>query len=111
MIFFLCFFVFRFSFYCLHVLCYSHCIVTPRVKLGLYLQNGERIVTIDSVTSSHPMHNIMTVMGLLQLRFELDSSTIRVRFELDSATTRYEMRTIRMRFEHESYEELCAFEQ
>ena len=30
-------------------------------------------------------------MGLLQLRFELDSSTIRVRFELDSATTRYEV--------------------
>jgi len=29
--FFLCFFVFRFSFYCLHVLCYSHCIVTSRV--------------------------------------------------------------------------------
>ena len=28
-------------------------------------------------------------MGLLQLRFELNSSTIRVRFELDSATTRY----------------------
>ena len=38
---------------------------------------------------------------------------IRVRFELDSATTRYEMRTIRVRFEHvtTSYEELCAFEQ
>jgi len=29
------------------------------------------------------------VMGLLQLRFEHDSSTIRVRFEHDSATTRY----------------------
>ena len=29
--FFLRFFVFRFSFYCLHVLCYSHCIVTSRV--------------------------------------------------------------------------------
>ena len=28
---FLCFFVFRFSFYCLHVLCYSHCIVTSHV--------------------------------------------------------------------------------
>jgi len=41
-------------------------------------------------------------MGLLQLRFELDS-----------ATTRYEMRTIRVRFEHATtlYEELCAFEQ
>jgi len=25
------FFVFRFSFYCLHVLCYSHCIVISRV--------------------------------------------------------------------------------
>ena len=38
---------------------------------------------------------------------------IRARFELDSATTRYEMRTIRVRFEHAttSYEELCAFEQ
>jgi len=31
------------------------------------------------------------VMGLLQLRFEHDSSTIRVRFEHDSATTRYEV--------------------
>ena len=30
-------------------------------------------------------------MGLLQLRFELDSSTIRVRFDLDSATTRYDV--------------------
>ena len=53
------------------------------------------------------------LMGLLQLRFEHDSSTIRVRFEHDSATTRYEMCTIRARFEHDttSYEELCAFEQ
>jgi len=36
-----------------------------------------------------------------------------LRFEHDSATTRYEMRTIRARFEHDttSYEELCAFEQ
>ena len=42
------------------------------------------------------------LVGLLQLRFERDS-----------ATTRYEMRTIRARFEHDttSYEELCAFEQ
>jgi len=33
--------------------------------------------------------------------------------EHDSATTRYEMRTIRLRFERDttSYEELCAFEQ
>jgi len=30
-------------------------------------------------------------MGLLQLRYEHDSSTIRVRFEHDSATTRYEV--------------------
>jgi len=29
------------------------------------------------------------LMGLLQLRYEHDSSTIRVRFEHDSATTRY----------------------
>jgi len=38
---------------------------------------------------------------------------IRVRFEHDSATTRYEMRTIRLRFERDttSYEELCALEQ
>jgi len=34
---------------------------------------------------------IATVMGLLQLRYEHDSSTIRVRFEHDSATTRYEV--------------------
>jgi len=41
-------------------------------------------------------------MGLLQLRYEHDSTT-----------TRYEMRTIRVRFERDtkSYEELCAFEQ
>jgi len=31
----------------------------------------------------------MPLMGLLQLRYEHDSSTIRVRFEHDSATTRY----------------------
>ena len=29
------------------------------------------------------------VMGLLQLRYEHDSSTIRLRFDYDSATTRY----------------------
>jgi len=48
------------------------------------------------------------VMGLLQLRYKHDSSTIRVRFEHDSATTRYEMRTIRVRFERDttSYEEI-----
>ena len=31
------------------------------------------------------------VMGLLQLRYEHDSSTIRLRFDYDSATTRYEV--------------------
>jgi len=49
MIFFLCFLVFRFSFYCLHVLCYSHCTVTSRVccdvfclRRGLtFLRNGQ----------------------------------------------------------------------
>jgi len=54
----------------------------------------------------------IAVMGLLglQLRYEHDSTTIRL---YDSATTRYEMRTIRLRFEYDttSYEELCAFEQ
>jgi len=56
---------------------------------------------------------MLLVMGLLQLPYEHDSSTIRVRFEHDSATTRYEMRTIRVRIERDttSYEELCAFEQ
>ena len=38
------------------------------------------------------------LMGLLQLRYEHDSSTIRLRFDYDSATTRYEMRTIRVRY-------------
>ena len=54
-----------------------------------------------------------SVMCLLQLRYEHDSSTIRLRFDYDSATARYEMRTIRLRFERDttSYEELCAFEQ
>ena len=54
-----------------------------------------------------------SLMGLLQLRYEHDSSTIRLRFDYDSATTRYEMRTIRLRFERDttSYAELCAFEQ
>jgi len=37
----------------------------------------------------------LSVMGLLQLRYEHDSSTIRLRFERDTT----------------SYEELCAFEQ
>ena len=46
------------------------------------------------------------VMGLLQLRYEHDSSTIRVRFEHDSTTTRYNTlrgflcARIRDRFEH-----------
>jgi len=31
------------------------------------------------------------VMGLLQLRYEHDSSTILLRFDYDSATTRYEV--------------------
>ena len=45
--------------------------------------------------NAHCAGKIRLFMGLLQLLFELDSSTIRVRFE--HATT--------------SYEELCAFEQ
>ena len=32
-----------------------------------------------------------SLMGLLQLRYEHDSSTIRLRFDYDSATTRYEV--------------------
>ena len=46
------------------------------------------------------------VMGLLQLRFEHDSSTIRARFEHDTSTTRYNTlrgfscARIRHRFEH-----------
>jgi len=47
--------------------------------------------TLDAHVHSPPM----TVMGLLQLRYEHDSSTIRLRFERDTT----------------SYEELCAFEQ
>jgi len=39
--------------------------------------------------------SVRLLMGLLQLRYEHDSSTIRVRFECDTT----------------SYEELCAFEQ
>ena len=46
----------------------------------------------DLQTISHDNAN---VMGLLQLRYEHDSSTIRVRLERDTT----------------SYEELCAFEQ
>jgi len=44
---FLCFFVFKFSFYCLHVLCYSHCIVTSRVCRDVFCthnNNNNRIV-------------------------------------------------------------------
>ena len=33
----------------------------------------------------------LPLMGLLQLRYEHDSSTIRLRFDYDSATTRYEV--------------------
>ena len=59
----------------------------------------------DAANMSHwaPIHRqTFPLMGLLQLRYEHDS-----------ATTRYEMRTIRIRFERDttSYEELCAFEQ
>jgi len=47
--------------------------------------------------ASTPTGHITPVclMGLLQLRYEHDSSTIRLRFERDTT----------------SYEELCAFEQ
>ena len=52
-----------------------------------------------------PTH-VLPLKGLLQLRFEHDSSTIRARFEHDTSTTRYNMlrgfscARIRDRFEH-----------
>jgi len=54
MIFFLCFFVFRFSFYCLHVLCYSHCIVTLRVCHDVFCthnNNNNRYLVTPSTTA------------------------------------------------------------
>jgi len=44
---------------------------------------------------SYRVQFMSMLMGLLQLRYEHDSSTIRLRFERDTT----------------SYEELCAFEQ
>jgi len=43
------------------------------------------------------------LMGLLQLRYEHDSSTIRLRFDYDSATTRYEVfRALAYEIEYEN---------
>ena len=52
--FFLCFFVFRFSFYCLHVLCYSHCIVTSRDCRDVFCthtNNNNRYLVTPSTTA------------------------------------------------------------
>ena len=62
------------------------------------------VATVIVAACSH--FRLHTVVGLLQLRYEHDSSTIRVRFEHDSATTRYNTlrgfscARIRDRFEH-----------
>ena len=51
--FFLCFFVFRFSFYCLRVLCYSHCIVTSRVCRGVFCTHNNNNNNKRNVRKSH----------------------------------------------------------
>ena len=62
-----------------------------------------------SHTATSTTHTYGPITIAIRARFEYDSSSIR----LQHATTRYEMRTIRVRFERDttSYEELCAFEQ
>ena len=80
--------------------------VAVRVKTGVtpailsrrffsrhFIARWSRSVRLCSCTP-----RLCRVMGLLQLRYEHDSSTIRLRFDYDSATTRYEMRTIRVRY-------------
>ena len=53
--FFLCFFVFRFSFYCLHVLCYNNCIVTSRVSIVMCFVHI--IIIIIAVPTYSSMHH------------------------------------------------------
>ena len=50
---FLCFFVFRFSFYCLHVLCYSHFIVTSCVCRDVFCTHNNNNNTHHSSVVSH----------------------------------------------------------
>jgi len=52
-------------------------------------------VNVAEIISARKCAQNNRVMGLLQLRYEHDSSAIRVRFERDTT----------------AYEELCAFEQ
>jgi len=55
MIFFLCFFVFRFSFYCLRVLCYSYCIVTSRVCRDVFCTHNNSNNNIHNCCFSNLM--------------------------------------------------------
>ena len=65
--------------------------------LGWALWTVHTNMSVSSVIKVRRRHRRFAcfVMGLLQLRYEHDSSTIRLRFERDTT----------------SYEELCAFEQ
>ena len=70
-----------------------------RPDSGLYfVLIGYTELQLSRWLSSEHVHSnkaVRQLMGLLQLRFEYDSSTIRARFEHDTT----------------SYEELCAFKQ
>ena len=78
-----------------------HCAANGRDRSGA----APRVVWLrDGSTVDLPY--VSRLMGLLQLRFELDSSTIRARFEHDTSTARYNTlrgfscARIRDRFEH-----------
>ena len=102
-----CVLPFRLMTSCLHIM--SRCTLQKERALKVTLQvaleaaaGAESAVYDCLVIRLHASYKIIQnmrmrpiVMGLLQLRYEHDSSTIRLRFERDTT----------------SYEELCAFEQ
>ena len=92
--------------------------IVCRAKANIHMANWQLCFT-DLRSNIHVAnHTVWSLYsssryGPITIAIRARFESIRVWFELDSATTRYEMRTIRVRFEHAttSYEELCAFEQ
>ena len=104
--------------------CFSLAYTCHQLTMTLYTGVSQKCSRTDRYTTTksiegyqlHPSHTATSttltygpITIAIRARFEYDSSSTR----LQHATTRYEMRTIRVRFERDttSYEELCAFEQ
>ena len=69
---FLCFVVFRFSIYCMHVLCYSHCIVTSRVCRDVFCTHNNNNNNNNNTGDIHKA----TVVGLFMTRIDNESDSV-----------------------------------